>query len=202
MIKIHGTPESRAYRSLWCLRELGLAYEHVPTPFKGARTDESLLAINPNGRVPALLDGEVAVFESMAINLYLVRKYGEGTPLALRSLEDEALALSWSFWVMTEIEYALLDVLMHGYSLPEASRDAAKLEAGLTKLKRPMAVLDATLASKPYLHGDHFGIADLNVSAVLGWGKLARLDFGPWPHVRAWLDGCVKRDAALAARKG
>lgn len=202
MIRVYGVPESRAYRSLWCLRELGLAYEHVPTHFKGAAKDEALLAANPNGRVPALVDGDLAIFESMAINLYLVRKYGEGTPLALRGFADEACALQWSFWAMTEVEMALLDLLTHGFSLPPAERDPVRFENARTKLARPMKVLDATLAARPYLHGDHFGIADLNVSAVLGWGKLARFDFSPWPSIGPWLDRCVKRDAALLARKG
>lgn len=202
MIRVFGVPESRAYRCLWCLRELGLAYEHVPTHFKGASKDEALLAVNPNGRVPALVDDDVAIFESMAINLYLVRKYGEGTPLALRGIADEARALEWSFWAMTEVEMALLDLLTHGFSLPPSERDPIRVENARAKLARPMRVLDTTLATAPYLHGAHFGIGDLNVSAVLGWGKLARFDFSPWPNVGPWLDRCVKREAAVLARKG
>lgn len=202
MIKIYGAPETRAYRCLWCLRELGVAYEHVPTPFKTSRTDADLLAVNPNGRVPGLLDGDLALFESMAINLYLARRYGEGTPLALRSLEHEAQTNAWSYWAMTEVEAPLLDVLAHGLTLPEEKRDAAKLEVARKKLERPFAVLDAHLARSPYLLGDTFGLADLNVASVLGWGKMARFDFSPWPHVLPWLNLCVKREAAVAARKG
>lgn len=201
MIRIYGVPESRAYRCLWCARELGVPYEHVPLHFAKARSDEALLALNPNGRVPAMLDGDVAMFESMAINLYLVRRYGEGTPIALRSYADEATALQWSFWVMTEVEAPLLDVLLHGFSLPEEKRDRARAEAGREKLARPLAVLDAAVG-KSYLHGDHFGIADLNVAAVFGWAKLARMDLSPWPSLRDWLDRCVKREHAILARKG
>src|SRR5262245_39410304 len=109
MIKLYGIRQSRAARSLWCLEELGVPYEHVPIHFATDAKKPEFKAINPNGKVPALVDGDVTLFESMAINLYLVKKYDKAG-LQPKSLEDEARAIQWSFWGMTEIEPSLLVV--------------------------------------------------------------------------------------------
>ena len=72
---IYGVSGSRAIRSLWAIEEVGLEYTHVATHFfKDSKTDD-YLSVNPNGRIPALVDGDVTLFESMAINLYLTKKY-------------------------------------------------------------------------------------------------------------------------------
>ena len=67
MIQLYGIRQSRAMRSSWALEELGLPYEHAPTNFTPDANRPSYLAINPNGRIPALVDGDVTLFESMAI---------------------------------------------------------------------------------------------------------------------------------------
>ena len=74
---LYGTAGSRAFRSIWAAEEINLAYEHVPTSFRGDNQTEAYLRINPNGRIPALVDGDLTLFESMAINLYLAKHYGQ-----------------------------------------------------------------------------------------------------------------------------
>ncbi len=85
-MKLYGVAQSRAQRSLWLLEELGIDYEHEKTSFQtDAKKPEYLANINPNGKVPALVDGDLVLFESMAINLYLAQKYDGGldrAPLA------------------------------------------------------------------------------------------------------------------------
>ena len=78
MVKLYGVPRSRAMRSLWMLEEVGVPYENVKTMFgpTGSRTPE-FLRINPNGHIPAMVDGDLVLWESLAINLYLARKYGK-----------------------------------------------------------------------------------------------------------------------------
>ncbi len=127
MIKLYGISRSRASRSLWALEEIGVEYENVPTHFSGDTKKPEFLALNPNGRVPVLTDGEVTLFESMAINLYLAKKYDGG--LQPKTLEDEARAVQWSFWGMTELEAHLIQMLLHWVMLPEAERDASQIEA-------------------------------------------------------------------------
>jgi glutathione S-transferase len=85
MIKLYGVTASRASRSLWALEEVGVNYEQVPVHFLADTKKPEYLAINPNGRIPALVDGDFKLFESMAINLYLAKKYDGGAgPLRLR----------------------------------------------------------------------------------------------------------------------
>ncbi len=111
MIRIYGTPMTRAIRPLWLLEELGVPYELVRTDFAGGATRTTeFLKINPNGHVPALVDGDLVLFESMAINLYLAEKYGKGT-LWPGSEHDRAQTVQWSFWAITECEAYLFDAL-------------------------------------------------------------------------------------------
>ena len=76
--RLYGLAASRAFRSVWAMEEVGVEYEHVPTHFGAEAKTPEYLAVNPNGRVPALVDGDLVLFESMAINLYLAERYGEG----------------------------------------------------------------------------------------------------------------------------
>ena len=106
-LKVYGVPQSRAARTLWMVEECGVPYELVSTHFAKDTKTDAYKAINPNSRVPAIDDDGVIVWESMAINLYLAKKYGGD--LAPKNPADEAHAIQWSFWVMTEIEKPLLN---------------------------------------------------------------------------------------------
>lgn len=200
MITLYGVPVSRAQRSLWALEEIGLEYEHVPTHFLGQTKTPEYLAINPNGRIPALVDGDVTLFESMAINLYLARKYDGG--LQPKSLEDEARAWQWSFWAMTELEPSLLQILLNRVMLPEDERDPGKAEAAVETLEKPLAVLDSALADRPHLLGETFSIADLNVASVLGLGSFAGFDVSAFENVQRWFGDCTARPAHARSLKG
>ena len=102
-LKILGIAASRAVRPLWAALELGVPFEHVPTPYQGGATrTPEFLALNPNGHIPVLVDqrpeGPVVVWESMACALYLARVHGraDGQGLAPSSPREEAEALRWS----------------------------------------------------------------------------------------------------------
>ena len=127
MLTFYGTSKSRSARSLWALEELGLKYEHVPVEVAKAKSPEHLER-NPNGHIPVLNDDGHYLWESMAINLYLAKKYDNG--LRPRTLEAEALALQWSFWAMTEIEARLLVVLLNRMFLAEERRDPKAADEG------------------------------------------------------------------------
>ncbi len=200
MIELYGIPMSRAFRPLWMLEELGLPYRNIPTHFAtgDTRTPE-FLAINPNGHIPALVDGDVTLFESLAITLYLARKYGGG--LWPSSVEDEGRAFQWSFWAITELEEPLLVLLMHGAMLPPAGRDPAKAADAKARLSKPLDVLEGALRGRPVLVGTQFGVADLAVASVLSWARMLRIDLSGWPWVEAWLGRCLDRPAARRAGK-
>jgi glutathione S-transferase len=200
MIKLYGIPASRAFRSLWALEEVGVEYENVPVHFIGDTKKPEYLAINPNGRIPTLVDGDVTLFEAMAINLYLARKYDGG--LQPKTLEDEARAVQWSFWAMTEIEPHLMKILLNRVLLPEDQRDAAVAEAGAAGIQTPLRVLNDALAERSFLLGDAFCIADLNVASVLSLASFARFDLSDHPNVKRWFDASLGRPAAARARGG
>lgn len=193
MIKLYGATYSRAARCLWMLGELGQEFEQVEIDPRGdnSKTPE-YLAINPNGRVPTLVDGDTVLWESMAINLYLAEKYGGG--LWPGSVEDRGRASMWSFWGMMEAEAHLISAMFNLVTRPEEERDAEAGEKAVAALQKPLAVLNGALGGRPYLLGDDFTVADLNLAAIFSWGKVARLDMSPYPNVAGWLNSCLDRD--------
>jgi glutathione S-transferase len=134
----------------------------------------------------------------MAINLYLAKKHGGG--LLPKTMEDEARAIQWSFWAMTEVEKPALAVLLHRFFLPEDQRDSKLADEAEQQLHQPLAVLDQQLATTGYLVGPTFTVADLNVASVLSWARMGRVNLTAFPHVDRWLAGCLKRPAAVKAR--
>jgi glutathione S-transferase len=194
VVKIYGVRQSRAMRCLWAAEELDIPYESIPISFSGDSRKPEFLAINPNGHVPALVDGDLKLFESLAINLYLAKQY-DSKGLYPKSAADEARAIQWSFWVMTEVEAPALQIMIHSVVLPKEQRDAKVIDASTEKLKAPLAVLDAALAGRKHLLGDTFTIADLNVASVVAVLMRAQADLSRTPNVASWLGECVRRPA-------
>jgi glutathione S-transferase len=199
MIKLYGVPQSRAFRPLWMLHELGLEFENVPTHFVGGTRTAEFLKLNPNGHIPVLVDEDTVLWESLAINLYLARRYGAGT-LWPATVEDEGRTFQWSFWAMTEVEPHLLPVLMHRRALPKEQRKPDIADAAEARLAAPLGVLDGALRNRHYLLGDAFSAVDLNVASVLSWAPVSGVDLGKTPQLAAWLGRCTDRPACKAAR--
>ena len=195
MLTLYGHPFSRAHRCMWMLKELGAPFEHVHTPFTDGSTHApAFLAINPNGRVPALVDDGQVYVESLAINLHLARKFGG--PLAPQGLVEEALATQWSLWAATEVEKPLL-LAAANLSLfaPELRRED-ELALALKRLDRPFKVLDAHLATHAHLIADRFTVADLNVAAMLTLVPVAGVPIAQYRHMARWLETVLERPAA------
>ncbi len=165
-LKIYGTPASRTFRTLWMANELGIKYENIPVDFrKGETRAPAHLKVNPNGHIPAIDDDGLVMWESLAINLYLAKKYGGA--MALKSAQDEGLATQWSMWALTEAEPLIVTMLMHRVMLPEAQRSADTANKAAESLKPAMTVLNDALNGKQWLIGSQFTVADLNVSGVV-----------------------------------
>ena len=196
-LRIYGIARTRAFRALWMAQELGLDYAHLPIEIgeAGARAPE-FLAINPNGRLPFIVDDGFALFESLAITLYLAKKYSPGR-LYPASLQGEAKAWQWSFWAISEVDRGVNIWSLHAVRLPKAERDAQKRDAALKVLAAPFAVLDAAVAAHPYLLGGDFTVADLNVAAVIS--RAVDMDLAAVPSLKSWLARCLDRPAARAA---
>jgi glutathione S-transferase len=200
-LKIYGVALSRTYRTLWMAEELGLPFELVETPFTGggARTPE-YLKINPNARIPAIDEDGFILWESLAINLYLAKKYGFGS-FYPSALEDEARAWQWSFWGITEVERPAMTALFNRVVLAEDKRDMLAAEDAEKALFSPLSVLDGVVSRSRYLLGSEFTVADLNVAAIVRNAHHARVDFTPFPNAASWLCACHDRPAAQRARQ-
>ena len=196
-LRIYGTARTRAFRPLWMAKELGIDHEHIPVEIgsAGARTPE-FLAINPNGRLPAIEDDGLVLFESLAITLYLAKKHSSGR-LYPGTLAGEAKAWQWTLWALTEVDRGVNIWSLHAVRLPPDERDAAKRDEALAVLAAPFKVLDDALAGRRYLLGDDFTVADLNVAAVIS--RAVDMDLSAVPNLKAWLARCLERPAARAA---
>jgi glutathione S-transferase len=199
---LYGTAGSRAIRSIWMAEELaaeiGFEYDHVPTHFATETKNSAYRAINPNGRVPALVDGDLHLFESMAINLYLAKKHK--SVLSPRDEQEEALATQWSIWALTEMEDALITVISRHPNIALFPPDPEREAEALATLDRPLKVLDRHLSDREFIVADRFMIADLNVAAQMALMRFVDFDLSPYPNVKAWVDKAWARPALAAAQ--
>jgi glutathione S-transferase len=211
-LKIYGIGASRAARPLWTALELGVTFEHIATPYQGGATrTAAFLAINPNGHIPVVVDdrpeGPVTVWESMACALYIARVHGkaDGQSITPATPREEAEALRWSFWTVSEMEKDALTVLMHRMAMPPEQRKPELAEQAESRLKVPLAVLEAHLQAQSaqgqaYLAADRFTVADVCVASVASWVRPATGLLAQYPAVAAWLKVCLDRPAQAQSR--
>lgn len=211
-LKIYGIGASRAARPIWAARELGVPFEHIATPYAGGATrTPEFLVVNPNGHIPALVDerpeGTVTVWESMACALYIARVHGcaDGQSITPTNAREEAEALRWSFWTVSELESDALTVLMHRLAMPEDQRKPMLADRAESRLKAPLAVLEKHLQAQnargeAYLAGHRFTVADICVASVASWIRPAAALLAQYPAVSSWLKLCLERPAQTQAR--
>lgn len=212
-LTIYGIVASRAVRPLWVAAELGLDVEHRQTDYKtGVTRQQEFLALNPNGHIPVVVDhrpeGEVTVWESMACALYIARHHGQadGINLVPATPREDAEALRWSFWTVTEVEKDALTVLMHRLVMPAEQRKPELADAAEQRLKVPLRVLEQHLAQQQaggasFIAAPRFTVADLCVASVLLWVRPARELLTQFPLLSDWLSRCLSRPAYQAVRK-
>lgn len=212
-LTIYGIPASRAVRPLWAATELGIDFRHVALPYQGGATrTPEFLAINPNGHVPAVVDarpeGDVVLWESMACALYIARHHGpaEGASISPATPKEDAEALRWSFWTMTETEADALTVLMHRHAMPEDRRKPELADAAERRLAVPFRVIEQHLsrqqaAGMAHLAAQRFTVADLCVASVLNWARPSTRLMDAHPLTQAWLVRCMARPAYRKVRE-
>ena len=191
---IHGSPRSRTLRVLWMAAEVGVEFEHDPVAFDDPKLKSpEFLDLNPAGAIPTIEDDGVALSESLAVNLYLAKRYALGS-LYPASLEDEAQVWRWSLWAQGQLEpWLMRDALLADLRAALAGHAGPMIAEGLATLNR-------ALDGRSWLVGESFSVADLNVAAVLSPSRAEHLDLAPYPHVAAWLARCYARPAARATR--
>lgn len=197
-IKLIGTINSRATRNVWLLKELGLAYEHDPINFTSPLLKQPPYSdLNPNARVPICIVDGFVIWESLAINLYLDRKFP--SDLSLRTTEEQGAGMQWALWVLTEVELHTFKWYVHTIKLPEAERDSKQSTEAWEKLQAPFAALEKTLVGRDYLLGQYFTVADLNTAAVMH--RVLWMPMDGYPNLKSWLNRCWSRPAAIEVRR-
>ena len=200
MIKIYGNVRSRANRCLWLLEEMGTAYENIAFEFgSGENKSPEYLKLNPAGKVPTMDDDGLVLFESIAINLYLAKTYGNDTIWPIDE-KSQALILQWSFWAVAELEPHVVTMAVEKVFKPEPARDLKKAAEAEKLVVENLPVLEQALAGGAgALVGKQFSVGDLNVSSILTGLTLCQFDFSPWPAIQAWLDAALARPAYAKA---
>jgi glutathione S-transferase len=188
MITFYGSPMSSAGRSHWMLEEVGVPYEFVRIDSRSAADLDRLRAVYPGAKIPFLIDGDLKLAESIAINFYLAERYKPA--LMPTDLATRAHVYQWSLWAITNLQPEALRVMRHTMMLPAEQRLASEVEAGKEQCARYLAQLEGALEGD-YLVGD-LSVADFNAGSVVN--TTARVGAGkPGPKVTAWLERLRQR---------
>ncbi|MGD9860600.1 MAG: glutathione S-transferase family protein [Marinobacterium sp.] len=194
MIKVYGSVFSRAGMVMLALEELGLEYEAVDMLPRSEQTQSSeYRALNPTGKIPTLVDGDLVLFETQAILFYLARKYGNGR-LWGTTPEEEADILRWSLFVSNQMEVPALDILIQ-FKFNKDNPDQSVIERASGELNRFLPTLEQQLQGREWISGDHFTIADIHGAMVLSWPKLGGFDYSVYPQVHRWIKSVLSHPA-------
>jgi len=199
-LTLYYAPRSSASPITWILAELGVPHEAIAIDFaKNEQKQPAILAHNPMGQVPTLVDDGRGMFESSAIMIHLGQQYGverglwpaPGSPAHMQ-------ALSWTSWFAVTLGGTLrLIMLNESEWLPEDTRNAKQAAWGKERLGTLLKVLEERLAKQPHVVGEGFTLVDAYAAAALGWGLgVVGFDLGTTPSIAAWLQRCMGREAA------
>ena len=186
MLTVYGLARSRVSRTLWMLEELAIPYRHISIG-KGPDGIQSpaFLQINPHGRVPALVDGSLVVWESLAINLYLAKRYGGA--LGPQDADEDAKATMWTIWTAAEVEAAAHQIFVHTLRDQPEDRDPDRVVAAVSRLAPSLLALQLAIqGGGGSLVGGRFTVADLNVASVLFYLRGLSGAFAAVPRLGEW----------------
>ncbi len=181
-------------RCIWFAEELGLDYEIVEVDFqKGEHKTPEYLKMNPNGKVPTMMDGDFVLWESLAICYYMMEKK-EAVEFVGVNAQEHGLVNQWNIWAVIHLygdAFAPL-VLQKWRGTPDT--DATKL-ALETNLPRFLGVLENRLAGREYVALDQFTLADLTIMSVVQSYKFIGYDMGNYSNINAWMNRISEREA-------
>jgi glutathione S-transferase len=197
---IYGMPPSRAARIVWLATELDMSFEmrHVDI-MSGEHKKPEYAAINILQQVPAFVDDDAAIGESLAITLYLAHKYsGDVCP---KSLGEWAQTYQWTM-MAAGIDPQTAPIMTHRIMLPPDRADATAVANTMKTISKTLAGVERHLAAgHQWLVGDRFTVADLNLSAAVWLLHFTDLSKDIGPHFASWLERCLERPGAQANLK-
>jgi glutathione S-transferase len=206
MPTLYGVFRSRASRPIWLLYELDLPFTHVPViqayrlPQASAAdaplntTSPEFLQVNPLGQIPAYVEGDLVLTESLAITNHIART--RGGPLGPQTADEAALIDQWTLLAVTAVETHALEILnVVGAGGDKTPEGQATMAICAEKLRRPLKRLEAHLSAQSHLVGDRFTVADLNLAECLRYAQSHPTLIKEFPAVEAWLARCQSREA-------
>ncbi len=200
-MKLYGYPNSRATRALWALEEAQAEYDYVHVDVKaGAGKDQNYRAINPGGKVPTLVDGDLVITESAAICLYVGEKYPQSGLLPPAGTPKRALCYRWICFAISELEQPLWTIAKHRFVLPEEKRVPAVLQTAFWEFSVAAKVFVEGLGNRSYAVGQSFTAADILLGHTLAWARSARIELGN-DFLRVYADRVLARPALIRARE-
>jgi glutathione S-transferase len=194
MIDIWGrTDSSNVQKVLWCLGELGLEYQRLDWGGKfGGNNDESYRAMNPNGLVPTMKDGDFILWESNSIMRYLNAKYGQGRLLP-STPEGMANANRWMDWQLSTFNGAIVPLFWNLIRTPADKRDPKAVQSALEKTAKAWQTVEDQLAKSAYLGGDEFSLGDIPLGVwAYRWFNLP-IERPKFPKIENWYDRLKER---------
>jgi len=195
VLRIWGRTNSvNVQKVLWCLAELGVAYERVDAGLQHGKNDERwFLELNPNGRVPLLQDGDFSLWESNSIVRFLSAKHALGT-LCPESLETRAHAERWMDWQLSVLIRPVSIVFWNLIRTPAAGPDLKAVASATKEANAAAALIDGHLAKNAFVAGAKLSMGDIPVGATLyRWLALPGVERPVLPNLRAWLDRLGQR---------
>jgi glutathione S-transferase len=180
------------------LEEVGVPYEYRQVDLSQPRAERpaEFRAASPSGKVPALIDGDVQLFESMPINLYLAERYRP--ELGPRDSGERAQMLQWCFWVAMNVHPLLIAVLYHTRLLPVEQRRPEEAEQNRGWAADYFTALDRALEGRDWLVGGRFTVADVNVGAIAEQADRSGVALGA--NIQAWMKRFQARPAYQRVR--
>lgn len=194
----YGRISGNSARAAFGLLEAGARFEpHFLDTRAGENRAAAYLAVNPMGKIPALVDGPLRLWESNAINWYVAEKT-PGSRLLPTSLEGRACVQRWLFFQSAHVSPACMPVFRATNARVQAfwqgTVDPRAEEAGRKELARYLPVLEGALADRDWLERE-FSLADVAYAPHLSMVAEGGFDFSAYPRVRAWLDRLFERPA-------
>jgi glutathione S-transferase len=186
-MKLYYNPRSRAVVSKWMLDECGAGYEIVTIDFeKGEHKSPEFLKINPAGKLPALVDDEVKIFESAAICLYLGDNFPEAKLAPRIGARERGRYLSLMVYSTSQLEPALGDTMLGAQT---------SLQRGWTDFETARNLIEGELDDGPYLFGGWFTAADVMIGSLFMWRRMLGGQRDR-PRLEAYVDRLLARPAA------
>jgi len=199
-MKLYYSSQTRAVRPRWLLEEIGAPYEIVRLSLQdGDHKRPEYLAVNPNGRVPTLVDGDLVLYESAAICQYLADKFPDKRLAPPVGTPARGLYYQWMHYAMSGLEPPAVAIFMHTIRKPEAERIPSIVTEAKTELAAALGVVDRALAGRTYIVGNEFTAADVMIGSTLGWCAMMNLLQPEHQNVAVYLGRLSERPAQQRA---